>query len=85
MHALTAVLLVGWAFRSGFSAHKREGTGENCCRAALAEDDTAGREFQLALFTVFKAQGAYRWLCAELASAPQSFGREVAADVRARL
>jgi hypothetical protein len=66
MHALTGVSLLFYAIVSHWTAHQREGKGEDCYRAALAADTDAGREVQLALFTVFKTQVASYHLRADL-------------------
>jgi hypothetical protein len=71
MHAPTLVLLLLCGIVSSWAAHQREEKGEDCYRAALAADTDAGREFQLALFTVFKTQVASYRLRADLLPLPQ--------------
>ena len=64
--ALAGVSLLLCAINSYWTAHQREGKGEDCYRAALAADTDAGREVRLALFTVFKTQATSYHLGAEL-------------------
>jgi hypothetical protein len=67
MHVLTGVLLVLVAiFYYRRAAHRLEGKGEDCYRAALAADTDAGRQFQLARFIVFKAHTASHYLLADM-------------------
>jgi hypothetical protein len=66
MHVLTGVLLLLCAIFHHRTALQADGKGEDCYRAALAADTDAGREVQLALFTVFKTQTASHYLLADL-------------------
>jgi hypothetical protein len=88
MHAVAAVLLVLWGIGASRPWLEREEKGEDCYRAAKAADTDADREFQLALFTVFKTQSSSHRLRCELclgAAVVVSllFGHEVVAEVRA--
>jgi hypothetical protein len=88
MHAPTLVLLLLCGIVSSWAAHQREEKGEDCYRAALAADTDAGREFQLALFTVFKTQVASYRLRADLFAVAAAvvaflFDHEITAEVHA--
>jgi hypothetical protein len=88
MHVLTGVLLLLCAIFYRRTGLRLDGKGEDCYRAALAADTDAGREVQLALFTVFKTQTASHFLLADVCFVAAFvvaflFDHEITAEVRA--
>jgi hypothetical protein len=88
MHVLTGVLLLLCAIFYRRTALRLDGKGEDCYRAALAADTDAGREVQLALFTLFKTQTASHFLLADVCFVAAFvvaflFDHEITAEVRA--
>jgi hypothetical protein len=88
MHVLTGVLLLLCAIFYRRTGLRLDGNGEDCYRAALAADTDAGREVQLALFTLFKTQTASHFLLADVCFVAAFvvaflFDHEITAEVRA--